>query len=84
MFIFHPCDFFFCIYQIQIATAEVVFILDLRILGQGERASSAVMRLRPLFTRFVGNLLRDAGILKVGWDFLREDVRMLQNNSAGK
>ncbi len=34
--------------------------------------------------RLLSNLMRDETVLKVGWAFLNEDVRMLRNNAKGE
>jgi hypothetical protein len=69
-----PCPSF-----LQIATADAVYVLDLRAL----LAQSESRALQPLTRRFLGNLLLDPSLLKVGWGFLKEDLRMLKNNAEG-
>lgn len=62
----------------QIATADRVLILYLRELLHPSQAE-----LRELTRRFVRNLFSDERILKAGWDFGNQDIKMLRNNSDG-
>ncbi len=41
------------------------------------------MDLTELTRRFLHSLMRDPAVLKVGWQFLHEDVRNLKLNSKG-
>jgi hypothetical protein len=38
---------------------------------------------RELTRRFVHNLFSDERILKAGWDFGNQDIKMLRNNADG-
>jgi hypothetical protein len=63
----------------QIATADRVLILYLRRLLQPSQ-----LELRELTRRFLQNLFSDESILKAGWDFGNQDLKMLRNNAGGK
>ncbi len=39
--------------------------------------------LQELSLRFLTNLMRDPHILKAGWAFLAEDIRMMRKNGRG-
>lgn len=76
--------------QRQIATADVVVILFFRELlpetpsPPDARAQQYREDLKVLTRRLLGNLLLDATVLKVGWEFGRSDLLMLRNNTQGE